>query len=168
MFNVLGPLTNPAGATRQLMGVFDVNLVEPLARVLGQLGAERAAVVAGEEGLDELSPVGRTRIARWGDGRVEVERVSAADFGLEPCPVEALGGGDAEENAAIIRAILGGAQGPPTDAVLMNAAVALWAAGIAESTGEGLEAARQALSSGRAAAILDDYASYTREDVHGS
>ncbi|MBF0285496.1 MAG: anthranilate phosphoribosyltransferase [Magnetococcales bacterium] len=151
VFNLLGPLTNPAGAKRQVIGVFDGAWTDPLAKVLGLLGSERALVVHGEDGLDELTITGPTRVAELGeDGVVRGYTVTPEQFGLTRAPRESLQGGDAEQNAAITRAILQGEPGPRREIVLLNAAAALLAAGLAPSLAEGIALAAAALDSGRA------------------
>ncbi|MEQ8764496.1 MAG: anthranilate phosphoribosyltransferase [Planctomycetota bacterium] len=150
VFNVLGPLTNPAHAPHQLVGVFDPELTETLARVLGQLGSKRAAVVAGLDGLDEISLSGPTRVAELDSGQVTVREVKPEDFGLDPAPLDAIAGGTAEENAMITQEVLEGAKGPARRIVVLNAAAALWAAELAEDWKQGIELARQSIDSGAA------------------
>jgi anthranilate phosphoribosyltransferase len=151
LFNLLGPLSNPAGATRQLLGVFAARWVEPLADVLRELGAERAVVVSGSGGLDEAGLEGMNRVALLRDGRVERADFLAADLGFAAAPVEALRGGDASENARIIRAIMAAEeQGPRRDVVLLNAALALLAAGAVGDLKEGTAVARRTIDSGAA------------------
>ncbi len=162
LFNLLGPLSNPAGATRQLLGVFAAHWVEPVALVLKELGAERALVVSGEGGLDEAGLAGVNRVAMLCDGRVERGDFAAPDLGLDPAPLTALRGGDAEENARIIRAILAAEErGPRRDVVVLNAGLALWAAGIVETLGAGVKVAQQALDSGAAADVLGRFVAFT-------
>src|SRR3954462_7999357 len=151
-FNLLGPLTNPAGATRQLVGVPRPELTELVARSLAQLGAERAWVVHGADGLDEISTTGYTKVSECRGGSVNTFYLHPADVGLPKSAPEALKGGDAKDNAAIARAILAGEPGPRRDIVLLNAAAALLVAGQAPTIGEGLEQAADALDSGRARA----------------
>jgi anthranilate phosphoribosyltransferase len=155
VFNVLGPLTNPAGATRQLLGVYAPELTETLAGVLRELGSERALVVHGLDGLDEITLTGPTRISELRDGVIETREITPEQFGLQVAPAEALSGGSAEANAIILRAVLGGESGPQRDVVLLNAAAAITAAGLVDTLPEGLEAAAQSVSSGRALAALD-------------
>ena len=131
VFNALGPLTNPAGAKRQLIGVYDGNLTDVVAGVLGELGSERAFVVHGADGLDEITLTGPTRISELNGGQVSTSEISPGDFGLEVVSVEALAGGDAAQNAQILRDILDGKQGPQRDVVLLNAAAAIAAGGLA-------------------------------------
>src|SRR3954462_10805878 len=151
-FNLLGPLTNPAGAARQLVGVPRPELTELVARSLAQLGAERAWVVHGADGLDEISTSGYTKVSECRDGRVNTFYLHPGDVGIPKSAPEALKGGDAADNAASARAILEGQKGPARDIVLLNAAAALLVAGQAPTIGEGLEQAADALDSGRARA----------------
>jgi anthranilate phosphoribosyltransferase len=155
VFNLLGPLSNPAGARRQLIGVFAARWVEPLARVLGRLGTERAWVVHGSDGLDELTTTGPSQVAELRDGAVRAFEVSPEDAGLPVARPEDLRGGDAETNAAALAALLGGAPGPYRDIVLLNAAAALIVAGRAESLADGARTAAEAIDGGRARAALD-------------
>jgi anthranilate phosphoribosyltransferase len=154
-FNLLGPLTNPAGAERQLVGVPRPELTELVARSLALLGAERAWVVHGADGLDELSTTGYTKVSECRDGAVNTFYVHPADFGLAKAAPQTLKGGDAAANAAIARAILAGERGAPRDIVLLNTGAALLIAGRAASIPEGIAAAEDAIDSGRAAAVLD-------------
>jgi len=154
VFNILGPLTNPAGARRQLVGVYDEALVETLARVLGELGAEHALVVHGAGGLDEISTIGSTKIAEWNGSSVDVYEVAPADFGIEPATLSDLAGGDAAHNAAAIRAIFAGKGGPHADVVALNAAAAIYVAGAADNMESGLSMARAAIDGGAAAQRL--------------
>lgn len=155
VFNLLGPLTNPAGARRQVMGVYDAALVRPLAEVLARLGAEHAMVVHGAGGLDELSTLGATRVAEWDGQRLAVHELRPEDHGLEPASAEAIAGGDPPRNARIVRAVLEGEPGPARDIVLLNAAAAIRVAGAADSLADGLVRARRAVDEGAAAAALD-------------
>lgn len=162
IFNLLGPLANPGGANRQLVGVYDPARVRQMAEVLGLLGLEAAWVVHGEGGLDEVSPSGKTQVARLKGGRVEVGELEPADFGLEPIDMADIEGGDATTNAAIARAILGGELGAHRTAVLINAASALCVAGFAASPAEGASRAAEALDSGEAEARLKTWAEKTQ------
>jgi anthranilate phosphoribosyltransferase len=158
-FNLLGPLTNPAGATRQIVGVPRPELTELLARALLMLGSERAWVVHGADGIDEISTTGHTKVSECRDGAVHTFYVHPADFGIAKAPAGALKGGDASENAAIVTAILGGAQGPPRDVVLLNAGAALFVAGRADSVRDGIGRAAAAIDGGEARATLERMAS---------
>jgi anthranilate phosphoribosyltransferase len=153
IFNLLGPLTNPAGARHQLIGVYDGALVEPLARALGRLGSERALVVHGD-GMDEFSTDGTTEVAELDGGQVRRFTLTPSDFGLAAEDPAGLAGGDAAFNAAAARTILGGARGAGRSAVVMSAAGALWAAGRG-TLAEGARLAEQLLDDGSAATLLE-------------
>jgi anthranilate phosphoribosyltransferase len=154
-FNLLGPLTNPAGASRQLVGVPRPELTELVARSLAGLGSERAWVVHGADGLDEISTTGYTKVSECRDGAVNTFYVHPSDFALPKATAAALRGGDAAENAAVARAVLAGERGPARDIVVLNAAASLLIAGTAPTIREGIERAGQVLDDGRAAAVLD-------------
>lgn len=154
-FNLLGPLTNPAGASRQLVGVPRPELTELVARSLAMLGAERAWVVHGADGLDEISTTGYTKVSESRGGAVNTFYVHPADFKLPKAQPTALKGGDASENAAIARRILAGERGAPRDIVLLNAGVSLLIAGVVPSVAEGIARAAAALDDGSTAAVLD-------------
>ncbi len=154
VFNLLGPLTNPAGANAQLIGVASAGLTEPLARVLAELGTIRAFVVHGADGLDEISNTGESQISEVHQGVVRSSRVRPEDFGLPRATIRDLRGGDRGENAQIIRLVLGGEPGPRRDIVLMNAAAALVAGGKARDLKEGVGMASQSIDSGAAASKL--------------
>jgi anthranilate phosphoribosyltransferase len=155
VFNLLGPLTNPAEANVQLLGVFDPSLTEPLAEVLGALGVEAGVVVHGGGGLDELSTIGPSRVSRWADGTVETTTVDATALGLATARLADLAGGDAVENARTLRDVLEGQPGPRRDIVLLNAAAALVAAERAGDLHEGITVASEAIDSGAAHERLD-------------
>jgi anthranilate phosphoribosyltransferase len=154
VFNMLGPLTNPAGANAQVIGVYNRGLVEPLARVLAELGTIRAFVVHGADGLDEISTTGESWVAEVREGVVRAGGVRPEDFGVPPATIGDLTGGDREENAEIIRRILAGDPGPKRDIVVVNAAAALVAGGKAKDFKEGAQIAAQAIDTGAAAAKL--------------
>jgi anthranilate phosphoribosyltransferase len=154
-FNLLGPLTNPAGARRQLVGVPRPELTELLARSLQMLGSDRAWVVHGADGLDEISTTGYTKVSECRDGSVSTFYVHPTDFGLSKAPPAALKGGDAPANARMIRAVLQGEGGPLRDVVLLNAAAALFIAGRVASVREGLTRAGAAIDSGDAIKTLE-------------
>lgn len=154
VFNLLGPLCNPAGANRQVMGVYDPTLLEPLAEVLGRLGAKRAWTVNGQ-GLDELTTTGPTEVAEWKNGTVTRFTVTPEDAGLARATLADLQGGDAEVNAAALRALLNGEKGPYRDIVLMNAAAALVVSDEAENLKQGAEMAAAVIDDGRALAALE-------------
>ena len=152
MMNCMGPLLNPVGAKRQLVGVYARPLVETLARVLAELGAERALVVHGEDGLDEITTTTRSHATLLNSGTLTGLTIEPESLGIQRVAPEALAGGDAAENARITRAILAGEPGPKRDIVVLNAAGALLVAGVAADLGAGIEAARQSIDSGAAAA----------------
>jgi anthranilate phosphoribosyltransferase len=156
VFNVLGPLTNPAGATRQLLGVYSDTLVRPVAEVLRQLGSERAWVVHGRDGLDELTVFAKSHVAALEDGRIHESELDPATLGLAHTERAGVAGGDAAANAQRVRAILGGEKGAARDIVVLNAAAALVVAGVAADLEPGVTRARQAIDSGAAAAKLEE------------
>ncbi len=155
IFNVLGPLTNPAGASRQVLGVYRRDLTGKLARVLQRLGSERAFVVHGHDGLDEITITGPTYVAELRNGAVEEYEIHPGEFGLPTAPPESIHGGNAEENARIVRAVLEGERGPRRDVVLLNAAAALLVAGATKDMMWGLRMAEEAIDSGRALEKLE-------------
>ncbi len=161
-FNLLGPLANPAGATHQLLGVYDPSRLEAIAEVLAELGTTAAWVVHGDGGLDEIAPSGETHVAELVDGRVRLRTVTPADFGLQPIPLEALAGGDAMTNASIARRILHGEQVPGRTAVLLNAGAALCVTGMVAEPREGAERAARAIDSGAAWQTLERWIAATR------
>ena len=162
IFNILGPLTNPAGATRQIMGVYDPSLTSPLAQVLGRLGAQAAFVVHGADGLDELSTTGINRVSHLRDGWVKDFSLDPAELGLPGARLKDLRGGTAEENAQITQAILAGERGPRRDVVLLNAAAALVAGGMARDFKEGLQQAAEAIDSGSAREKLEGLVAFSQ------
>jgi anthranilate phosphoribosyltransferase len=156
IFNVLGPLTNPAGADAQVVGVYDPDLVPVLARALARMDVERAMVVHGS-GLDEIAIHGETTVAEVEGAETTAYTLTPADLGLERAEVGAVAGGQPAENAADMRAIVGGEEtGPKRDIILANAGAAIYVAGEADSLEAGVDAARRAIDSGAAAAKLDD------------
>ena len=164
VFNILGPLTNPAGARAQVLGVYAGPLVPTVAEVLVQLGAERAFVVHGFGGIDELSPAGPNEVCEIADGEVRARVIDPLELGLEPCDPAELAGGDPAENAATVRAIFAGSErGGKRSAVLLNAAGAIAAAGHADDLSEGLDRATDALDSGAAAERLDALVAFSQE-----
>jgi anthranilate phosphoribosyltransferase len=166
VFNLLGPLTNPAGARAQVVGVYSKELVRTLAEVLLQLGARHAFVVHGAGGIDELSPVGPNLVAEVVDGTVHERTVDPeTELGVPRCTVEELRGGTPAENAAALREVFDGADGGRRNAVLLNAAGAIAAAGHAADLRQGLELAREAVDSGAAAERLEQLASFSRQTV---
>jgi anthranilate phosphoribosyltransferase len=154
LMNCLGPLLNPAGARRQLVGVYARALALPLAEVLRMLGSERALVVHGADGLDEITVTGPTHAALLEGGVVRALTIDPRSFGLPLAPASALAGGDAAENARITRAILEGEPGPRQDIVVLNAGAALWIADAAADLAAGVVLARRSIASGAAKAKL--------------
>jgi anthranilate phosphoribosyltransferase len=163
VFNLLGPLTNPASANAQIIGVAAATLTEPLARVLAELGTFRAFVVHGADGLDEISNTGESRVSEVREGVVRTYAVRPEDFGLARASIADLKGGDREQNADIIRAILCGESGAKRDIVLMNAAAALVAGGKGRDLKDGVEVARHSIDSGAARTKLDRLVELSRE-----
>jgi anthranilate phosphoribosyltransferase len=155
IFNFLGPLTNPAGAARQLLGVSDHHYQETIAEALVGLGSERALVVAAEDGVDELSISARTRVIEVVDGGTEEWFVDPGDFGLGEAELEQVAGGSPEENAAASRAVLEGEAGPRRDLVLLNAGAAIYVGGLVDGLAEGVERAAAAIDSGEAHGLLE-------------
>lgn len=165
VFNILGPLTNPAGASMQIMGVYDETLVEPLARVLNNLGVKRAMVVYGEDGLDEISLSSSTQICEIHDGHYTCYKITPEQFGFERCLKEELVGGTPQENAKITLDILKGQKGPKRDAVLMNAGAAIYIGGKAQDLQEGIAIARQMIDEGKALKKLEDFIQASQVEV---
>jgi len=155
IFNILGPLTNPAGATAQVLGVYDAGLTEPLAHVLGNLGARSAFVVYGEGSYDEISIVGPTRVSQLKDGQVRTYTIKPEDFGLSRAELADIRGGDVFENARIVRRVLEGEGGPREDMVALNAAAAFIAAGLASDFFGGIALAQNTIRTGKALAKLE-------------
>jgi anthranilate phosphoribosyltransferase len=155
-FNLLGPLTNPARAPRQIIGVWDRSLVEPLAKTISLLGTERAWIVHGGDGLDEVTLADKTFVAEAANGIVRTFEIEPADFGIERTAIDGLAGGDAEANAAIIRSVLSGArQDAARMLVVINAAAALHVGGLGENLSESARMAEHSIDSGAAATKLD-------------
>ena len=162
VFNLLGPLTNPANASAQVVGVYSDDLVEKLAEALSMLGLHRAMVVHGSDGLDEITLSGMTRVAEVRDGQVRTYEVTPEEFGLTRAPLEAISGGDAPENARIIQEILSGKKSPCRDVVLLNAAATLVAAGRANHLSEAMPMATKSIDSGAAQAKLEGLVAFTQ------
>jgi anthranilate phosphoribosyltransferase len=156
-----GPLTNPAGADRQVLGVYDEKLVDVMARVLVKLGCRRGFIVHGMDGMDEVTLTGPTRIAEIGNGNVILSTIEPEDFGLRRCALVDLQGGDAAENAAIVKDVLAGKPGPRRDVVILNAAYALLASGLAKDVESGLDRARASIDEGLAMARLNGLVAMT-------
>lgn len=165
IFNILGPLCNPAHANVQLLGVYDEALVETMANVLRRLGVYRAMVVHGEGGLDELSLLGKSVIGRISSDRAGVELINITpnEVGLQPCQLTDLQGGTAEDNAKILLSVLSGARSHYADAVLLNAGAVCWIAGRTQSIKEGVELARSGIANGQAKNKLDELIAFTRQ-----
>jgi len=155
IFNVLGPLTNPAGAPNQVLGVFSNDWVEPLARVLKQLGSNHVLVVHADDGLDEISIGSITHIAELRDGEISTYTIQPEDFGMQRADLSAIRADDAGHSLAIIRSVLANEEGPARDIVCLNAGAAIYAAGLTASLAEGVDRAREVIASGEAAAKLE-------------
>ncbi|MES9932115.1 MAG: anthranilate phosphoribosyltransferase [Candidatus Sedimenticola sp. PURPLELP] len=155
IFNVLGPLTNPAGAPNQVLGVFSDELLDPLANVLQKLGSHHVMVVHARDGLDEISVGDKTEVAELKDGRVRRYSVQPEDFGMSRTPIASLKAADADESLAIIRSVLEDNAGPARDIVCLNASAAIYTAGLADSLAQGVEKASEAITSGEARNRLD-------------
>jgi anthranilate phosphoribosyltransferase len=162
IFNFLGPLTNPAGARRQVIGVSDPSKIETMAGALWQLGTDRALVVSSADGLDEFSVSGETRVVELRDGRLSTYDVTPQEVGLEPAEDGAVGAGTPEENARVLRGVLAGEPGTERALAVMNAAAAIYVGGQADSLSEGVERAEESIDSGAATATLDKYLDFAR------
>lgn len=163
IFNILGPLANPAGASMQVMGVFSQDLVEPLAKVLSNLGVKRALVVYGQDRLDEISMSAPTSVCEIRDGAFQSYTITPEQFGFERCEKDALTGGTPQENAQITLDILGGKKGAKRNAVVMNSGAALYVGGKADTLEAGMRMAEELIDSGRAKAKLDEFIKYSNE-----
>jgi anthranilate phosphoribosyltransferase len=162
VFNLLGPLTNPAGAQAQVLGVFSRDVMDLVAATLAELGTAHAFVVHGAGGLDEISLAGETIVAEVRDGKVRKFSVMPEEFGVKRAPLDAIRGGTTAENAALIRRILEGEAGPPRDIVVINAAAALVAAGASENFRDAADVARAAIDSGKARKALANLKAFTK------
>jgi anthranilate phosphoribosyltransferase len=162
IFNFLGPLTNPAGATRQVIGVSDPTRLEAIAGALGELGTDKALVVSSADGLDEFSVSGATRVVELSEGRLSTYDVTPEEVGLEPVADGAVGAGTPEENARVLRGVLAGDHGTEGKLALLNAAAAIYVGGRAASLGEGVARARESIESGAATRTLERYLEYAR------
>jgi anthranilate phosphoribosyltransferase len=167
IFNFLGPLTNPAGATRQLVGVADSAYLDTIAGALARLGAERALVVSSDDGLDEMSTAGRTQVVEVSGDRIERYGVEPGDVGLKTAAPDAVAGGTPEENAATTHAILAGEPGPRRELAVLNAGAAIYAGGGVDSLADGVRAAQAAIDDGAAAAALARFVARTSELAPG-
>ena len=163
IFNLLGPLTNPAGAEAQVLGVFSADVIDPVAATLAELGTHRAFVLHGASGLDEISLSGETQIAEVRDGRVRRFAVWPEDFGVSRAPLQAIRGGTPQENAKLIHSLLAGEPGPRLDIVIANAAAALVVTGVAEDFRSAAELARRAVTSGEAQKKLNQLKEFSRK-----
>jgi anthranilate phosphoribosyltransferase len=163
IFNFLGPLTNPAGARRQVIGVSDAGFIEVIAGALARLGTDRALVVSSEDGLDEMSTAAPTHVVEVNGDAIERYTVSAGDVGLDAAPPDAVAGGTPDANARVTRAILGGEHAPHADLAYLNAGAAIYAAGRADTLAAGVEAAREACTNGAAARMLDAFVGLSSE-----
>jgi anthranilate phosphoribosyltransferase len=163
VFNLLGPLTNPAGASAQVVGVYALDIVDKMADALSMLGTRRAFVVHGLDGLDEITITGPTRVAELRNGNLRSYEITPMEFGLSPAPIAAIAGGDATENARIVREVLGGEKSPRRDVVLMNAAAALVAAGRSEHLKDAVAVAAESIDSGKASQKLDALIQFTNQ-----
>jgi anthranilate phosphoribosyltransferase len=168
VFNLLGPLTNPASADRQLLGVYDRGKTEVLARVLKELGLKRALVVSSTDGLDEISISAPTQVTELKDGEVRTYEVEPEKFGLSRAPLGSIAGGDAAENAEIIRSILRGERGARRDVTLLNAGACFYLHGSCPTIEEGIALAAEMVDSGRALAKLEQLVQFTGELSHVS
>ncbi|HXX19496.1 MAG TPA: hypothetical protein VEJ46_08845, partial [Candidatus Acidoferrum sp.] len=169
VFNLLGPLTNPARASAQVVGVYAASATEPMARALGELGVRRAFVVHGADGLDEISLFGDTHVSELRDGAVRSYTVTPEDFGLRRAPLDAIRGGDAKQNAQIVHKILGRSMlyrdhGPHRDIVLANSAAALVAAGRAQDFLDGVQIAAKSIDSGEARERLEALIAFSQAE----
>ena len=156
IFNVLGPLTNPAGAPNQVIGVFDGDLLEAMASVLKQLGSNHVMVVHAEDGMDEISISVPTHVAELNQGKISSYTITPSDFGMDTAPLDELRVDSAEQSLAVIRAVFADNPGPARDIVCLNAGAAIYVSGCADSLAVGVEAARAAISSGKAAEVLQN------------
>jgi anthranilate phosphoribosyltransferase len=161
IFNILGPMLNPAGAKRQIIGVFDVSLLRTLAEVLQKTGSEHVMVVAGKDGLDEITLTASTQVAELKEGNISEYELDPQDFGLTLCSADELKGGSASENAEIIRTILKGEKGPKGDITLLNAAAALYVAGLAHDIPDGITKARESIDSGTALKAMEEFIAFS-------
>ena len=163
VFNILGPLTNPASAGAQVLGVADPSYGDKMARVLGRLGTNRAMVVYGEDGMDELSITGPTQVWELSDGQVNSYTVTPEDAGLNRASLEDIRGGSLERNLELFRSVLQGVAGPAQDVVVLNAAATLAVEGTADDLRSGVSMAREAINSGAAREKLEAFAALTQE-----
>jgi anthranilate phosphoribosyltransferase len=163
IFNFLGPLTNPAGASRQLIGVSDRRFLDIVAGALGELGCDHALVVSSDDGLDELSVSGPTRVVELRDGKIAAAELTPESVGLTSAPHDAVAAGTPEKNAGIARRVLQGAHGPERDLSALNAGAAIYVGGGADSIEHGVRRAEEAIDSGAAHDVLERFVERTRE-----
>jgi anthranilate phosphoribosyltransferase len=164
LFNILGPLTNPANAKRQVLGVFNADLVETLAHVLQRLGSEHVLIVHGSDGLDEITITGETRIGELKNGQVNVYTVRPEDFGLKTSPIEAIQVTNSEHAKTMLLSVLENTAGTARDIVLMNAGAAIYTAGVTDTLAQGVQSALRAIESGAALKKLHDLVEFTRRN----
>lgn len=162
VFNILGPICNPANVAYQIVGVYDPAWLVPLAKVLGALGAKRVLIVSGPDGADELLPTGPSRVAEWDGTQVREYTIDPAELGLACITLDQIKGTSADNNAGIIRGIAEGRKGPAAETALLNAGAAIWVGGRAESMKDGIELARAAVADGRMATLLEKAAQVSR------
>jgi anthranilate phosphoribosyltransferase len=165
IFNLLGPLTNPASAPNQVLGVFAAQWLLPMAEVLKALGSRHVLVVHAEDGLDEISIAAPTRIAELKDGRIAAYTITPESFGIERAPLDAVKAADAKQSLALVHEALSGRAGPACDIVALNAGAAIYVSGIADSLVQGVEHARQVMDSGAARAKLSELIAYTQSPI---
>jgi anthranilate phosphoribosyltransferase len=163
IFNLLGPLSNPAGTRHQVVGVFAPEWTEPLAHALGRLGAVHALVVHGDDGLDEISLAAPTQVSEWQDGTVHTYRIMPEEFGFTRCRAADIEGGNREAAASIVRGVLAGASGPRADIAVLNAAAAIYVGGLAPSIAAGIDRARESIRSGRARQKLEQLIEFSKQ-----
>jgi anthranilate phosphoribosyltransferase len=161
IFNLLGPLTNPAGATRQLIGVSAPDFMDKIAEALGRLGGDRALVVSSEDGLDEIGVSGPTRVVELREGSIETYSITPGDLGVDPAPLDAIGAGEPHESAALARRVLDGEPGADRSIAVLNAAAAIYVGGGADSLEQGARSAEQAIDSGAAREALERFVELT-------
>lgn len=167
VFNILGPLTNPAGAKGQVLGVYSEELTGTMAEVLQRLGSERALVVHGMDGLDEITVTTATKVSELKDGKISSYYLDASDFGIPRSKISGLKGGNAKENAEIIKAVFSGARGPGRDMVVINSAAALYVAKVSDNIGEGIRLAEDIIDSGKASEKLGELIAFAGKNLMG-
>ena len=164
IFNILGPLTNPAGAKNQVLGVFDAKLVSILAHVLQQLGSEHVMIVNGTDGLDEITISGETRVGELKQGSVTEYTIRPEDFGLQSAPISSIQVGDCDQAKAMLISVLENKKGPARDIVLLNAGAAVYVSGIAETLATGIQTAQRAIESGAALQKLHELVAFSNQN----